>query len=415
MTHWSLRNTFLVVFLAAFSVRIALMFATGSYRVQEQDEVVRIAASLATQGTFADAYCEGCGPSAHSAPLYPLLLSTLFRLFGVGVAGTCAQEVFSCFLASLQYGLMVYVAALCGMSGISGFLAGLLGALLPINRWVQTKGTFEYALTGLLFVLLTLAILRNWRDRDFSPRRGAMLGLLWGIALLSSPQFILPLIVLLIYPYLAIPAARPRYWAFALTQIAVVIVCLAPWTIHNMSALGAPVWGRSNLGLEMNLSNNSGATALWQQNMANGQFARMHPLVNKGQLAHLREMGEIAYNKEQQNIAIHWIESHPGRFTILTAERIFYFWVSPLERRVQTIALATITLLGFLGLFYFARRGGFGWQYFLLLWIFFPATVYLFQQSGRTRYPIEWTSFLFAGYCLALVSRRLRSRAAEAA
>jgi hypothetical protein len=69
-----------------------------------------------------------------------------------------------------------------------------------------------------------------------------------------------------------------------------------------------------------------------------------------------------------------------------------------MKRIGQTIALAVITLLGFWGLVRYVRSGSFGRQYFSLLWFFFPLSAYLFQQSGRLRYPIEWTSFLFAAY-----------------
>jgi hypothetical protein len=161
------------VFFAAFALRIGLMLATRSYLRPEADEIIRIATSLARRGAFADAYCDDCGPTAHAAPLYPLLLSLVFRVFGVGMAGSLAQEVFSSLLASLQYALVPCVAEACGMSPSIGLLGGLLGALLPINRWVQTKGSFEYALAGLLCVIVTAVVIRTWCMRDFSWRRAA--------------------------------------------------------------------------------------------------------------------------------------------------------------------------------------------------------------------------------------------------
>ena len=113
---------------------------------------------------------------------HPLLLSLLFRLFRPSVSrGSFAQEVFSSLLASLQYALVPYVAEVCGAGRLTGWLGGIFsGALLPINRWVQTKGTSEYALAGLLCVIVTAAVIRTWQTRDFSARRGALLGLLWG-------------------------------------------------------------------------------------------------------------------------------------------------------------------------------------------------------------------------------------------
>ena len=405
VNRWSCARVCALVFLAAFAVRVGLMFATQSYLYPDSGEVLAIAKSLATHGAFADAYCNGCGPTAHSAPLYPLLLSLIFRLFGMGVAGNLAQEVFSSLLASLQYALVPYVAEICGMRRFTGLLGGLLGALLPINRWVQTKGNFEYALAGLLCVIVTMAVIRTWQKQDFSWRRGVLLGLLWGVTLLTAPQFALLMIVLLAYPYLTMPTARSRYWIFILAHLVVVTLCLAPWAIRNLNVLGSPIWGRSNVGLELNLSNNQEASAVWQENWDNGLFERLHPYISHAQRERLREVGEVAYNREQLSTALHWMASHPARFVRLTAQRVFYFWISPLKRIGQTIALAVITLLGFWGFFRYVRSGSFGWQYFSLLWFFFPLSTYLFQQSGRLRYPIEWSSFLFAGYWFVSVAK----------
>jgi hypothetical protein len=213
------------------------------------------------------------------------------------------------------------------------------------------------------------------------------------------------MIALLAYPYLAVPSVRKRYWIFVAANVAVVTLSLAPWTIRNLHALGSPIWSRSNLGLELNLSNNDGASAVWQDNWDSGQFARMHPFMNSAQSRRLREAGEVAYNREQLLAARQWITSHPARFAWLTVQRVYYFWIPAMRRSGQTIALAVVTLLGFLGFSNYARRGGCGWQYFLLVWLFFPLSAYLFQQSGRMRYPIEWISFLFAGCCLTSASR----------
>lgn len=406
MKTWSCRQICLFVFVLAFTVRVGLIMATRSYTDPERDEVVRIAESLSTNGTFAEAYCDGCGPTAHTAPLYPLLLSVIFRTFGLGVAGTFAMEVFSSLLASLQYALVPYVAAICGMPRLAGLLGGVLAALLPINRWVQTKGNFEYALAGLLCVVITATVIPTWRSRDFSARRGVMLGFLWGVTLLTAPQFVSLLVVILAYPYVTMPAARSRYWIFVGCHAVIIAVLLAPWTIRNFQVLGAPIWSRSNLGFELNLSNNEEASAIWQDNMDRGVFRRLHPFVSPEQLRRLKEIGEVAYNKERMMDARQWIVSHPVRFVWLTAQRVAYFWFPPLRRPSQTIALSIITALGLLGFFFYLWHRGVGWQYFTLLWAVFPIASYLFQQSSRMRYPIEWTSFLFAGFWLALVMEK---------
>jgi hypothetical protein len=44
-----------------------------------------IATSLADKGTYADAFGSGTGPSAHTAPLLPMILLLIIRVVGVGL------------------------------------------------------------------------------------------------------------------------------------------------------------------------------------------------------------------------------------------------------------------------------------------------------------------------------------------
>src|SRR5271166_4039693 len=83
------------VFSIAFCVRLAIIFGTKSYLQVEHTEIVRVATSLAEHGTLADAFGRQTGPTAHVAPMYPILLSLIFRVFGTGLAGEIAQEAFS--------------------------------------------------------------------------------------------------------------------------------------------------------------------------------------------------------------------------------------------------------------------------------------------------------------------------------
>ncbi len=395
------------VFGLGFAVRVALLLITRSYESVEFSEVVGIAIALATRGTFADAYGAGTGPTAHAAPLYPLLLSWIYRVFGIPPAGAVAQEVFSSLLSSLHYALLPAIAAACRLPLRVGAVAGLLAALFPVSRWVQTKGSFEYSLAALLVAVLSLAILKTWRDADFSRRRAVGVGLLSGITLLAAPQVIPLLVVLAAVGWPAGGSRRPgRYAAFVAVQFAAAAICLAPWAIRNARVLGSPVWGRSNLGLELNLSNNDEARAEWDDNMAAGLFHKFHPHASAGERVRLVAMGEIAYNREKAARARRWILDHPGRFAALTLHRVWHFWFPTEKRALQTLALAALTLGAWLGLgLLVARKQNPAAWFFLSLLIAFPAPAYFFQQSARMRHPIEWSFYLLGACVLCVVWR----------
>src|SRR5690242_11677659 len=81
-----------VVFALGLTVRLGLVLPHPPAYVSIH-EPVNIAMSLASRGAYADAYGEGTGPTAHAAPVHPLMLSVLFRAFGTGARGALAMSV----------------------------------------------------------------------------------------------------------------------------------------------------------------------------------------------------------------------------------------------------------------------------------------------------------------------------------
>src|SRR5579884_4488533 len=98
----------------------------------------------------------GVGPTAHCAPLHPLFLSLLFRIFGTGAQGQMAMAVAASVASALAFALLPAVAAECDLPQREGVLAGLAGSLLPVNFWNQTSGAFDapYAAAALTAMLI---------------------------------------------------------------------------------------------------------------------------------------------------------------------------------------------------------------------------------------------------------------------
>src|SRR5260370_37350616 len=51
-----------------------------------------------------------------------------------------------------------------------------------------------------------------------------------------------------------------------------------------------------------------------------------HPNSNADEARQVRELGEVAYNRDRLKRAVRWIASHPREFASLTALRIERFW-----------------------------------------------------------------------------------------
>jgi hypothetical protein len=388
----------------ALGIRVAIVFVTHTYLQIEHTEVVRVATSLAQQGTFANAYGPNSGPTAHVSPLYPILLSLIFRVLGTGVAGEIAQEILSCLLASLTYAALPALGAACGLDPAVGNLAGMLGALLPVNFWAETKGSFEAPLVALMLVLFCVLLARCWRSADFSPGSALVTGLVSGLGLLSSPSLAPGVITSLLVGYwLKGQTAATQYFRFVGIVIAASVLCLTPWTIRNYLVLGAPVWSRSGLGNELFISNNDVAAANWADNLDSGWFQRSHPYFSATERKKVRSMGELPYQRAKMTEATRWIITHPERFSRLTAERVFYFWFPEMKRRPQSILMAVFALGGFAGLAMMFRSGYRAAWLFLAVLAAYPFIYYFVESFARYRCPVDWMLiFLTAfGICSA--------------
>src|SRR6185437_12945239 len=115
-------------------------------------------------------------------------------------------------------------------------------------------------------------------------------------------------------------------------------------------------WTRSEFGLELQVSNNDLMTASGQRNFSMPAFEVIHPAGGGAEFVRAQRLGEVAYNLSKKQEAIAWISSHRQRFAVLTIERTTLFWFPEMQRKVQTICEAIISLLGFCGLVLAFRR-----------------------------------------------------------
>ena len=384
------------IFLLALATRIGLIVALGSYHNIERTEVVNVSIALMQKHGFVDAYGPGTGPTAHVAPVYPLLLSCIFRLFGTGTAGEIAQEIFSSAIASLTCALLPLFAIACGLSRSIGLWAGLCLALLPVNYWSETKGSFESALSALALMTICWYLVMVWRRRHFSFRQACAGGALAGVALLISPS-ILPVIVVALAAGIWLFREQLRaYVPYVCLFAAVTLLILMPWALRNKRVLGSLIFTRSNLGLELSISNSDFSHVDHEGNIADSRIQRLHPFLDANARAEWLRKGEVAFERDRKNQAIAWISSHPQRFLQLMAGRFLLFWFPHMIRTWQTILIRLEAAAGMIGFVLLWRTGHIAKWVFLSLWTSFPLVYYFVQAFARYRYPVDW-SFVFLG------------------
>jgi 4-amino-4-deoxy-L-arabinose transferase-like glycosyltransferase len=369
----------------------------------EWSETLNIASNLTDYGVFAGAYGKS-GPSAHSAPLYPLLLSVLYRVFETDQLGRVfIASIFSTVLASLVFALLPLLAKASRIPVRVGIMAGFFGAMLPVSHWIQTKGVFEYELSAVTVLIFTIVFTRCWTKQDFSQKWAIGSGVASGAMLLTIPPFAIPIVVLAIVGYyVAQSAARKQFIRFTVVQFCLAAALLLPWTVRNYIVMGSPIWARSNAGLELYLSNNDRASAFWDVNLINS----LHPRLIPSEEARVRQLGEVGYNREKMQQAETWIKNHPQRFVSLAVQRIFFFWFPKMTSVVQTLITAVITGLAFWGFGRFWKTRAVASRFFLTLGLAYALPLCIFQTSERLRAPIDWSFYFFTAYLVWTFLRR---------
>ena len=397
-----------VIFVLALGVRIALAWLTYGPNHVYDGEAERIAKTLATKGAFADPYAIPTGPTAHCGPFYPALLSILYMIFGTGAAGTLARVGLLILVNSISCAVLPAAAMALGLPLWCGVGAGLASALIPIHRTAETFNAWDepYAALGLMAVLILFVRWNALRER----RLGALVtyGALWGLLLyLAAPlaSVLAGLCLLGIFMSRGERSVWSEMRSWVVIAIAVGLVLL-PWTIRNRMELGGWVFARSSFGLMFQISNTEEAGLLGD--------SRLHPSYSVPEAERVRSMGEIAYNHELQQTAVHWIQTHRKEFAVLTLERFVTFWSGWWGNPETAVFYSLTTLLAAFGAWFMWKDGHRQVLFvFLPAWICYPTVYYIVAYSPRYQIAIWWTVVLAAAYGAGCLIQRMRSGASE--
>ncbi len=147
-----------LIFALTLTVHFTFYRLTGLDRTFEFNEMEKIARSLAENNVFANPYALPTGPTAHHAPIYPFLLSLIFRVFGYGPDAKFIQVIINITFVAAQMALLPYLGRIASLPLRVGVAAGLVAALVPSRVLKETR--FESCLSGLAAVLFVIVLLR---------------------------------------------------------------------------------------------------------------------------------------------------------------------------------------------------------------------------------------------------------------
>jgi hypothetical protein len=408
-TRWI--GTSIAVFVVAFALRLTLAILFPNFGVAAPGEMERVATSWATTGQLANPYLIPTGPTAHLAPLYPMLFGSILWIFGTGWGGQFAMTLLSCVLAALRCALMIPLALVLGLGFRIAFLAAALSTFYISAFNTELRGWWEAPLCALLLVVLVMLAVRFYNSPAFTVWTAIGLGLFGGLALLVSPSLLPTLVVFLVF--MGRPGWHmPKVFALWLTGLVLTAgLVLLPWTIRNARVLGSPIVFRSNLGLELSMAYDDRQ----RTSASDGDILSVHPSHNMAVSEEIARIGEVAFMKNRMRQATAWMESHPFATARLMAVHFWYFWFPPSENIIFRVILAGLTLFALAGLWTLYKVKPQSALLISLIWITFPLTYYVTYWSSRYRYPMEWTLVLCAAAFVGSLLGQLKPKAELAA
>ncbi len=404
-----------ILFLLAFALRWSYVTwkQVGPRAKQGAQEMERVAISWAEQGRLADAFADGSGDTAHVGPLYPMLLGSVYRMLGTDTYHRFIGRSYLGILATcLGIALIPTLAALLSFDRRAGLAAGIVLAVTPTFFWLEIVGDWEQSTTALVLIVLLMLFIRLHDSQWRSWLLVAMGGLSTGLATLFSPT-LAPAFVLII---VAESLSGGTHGLRRMIPRVAVLACIAaltmvPWTIRNYRALGGIVPTRSGFGMNLWLGNNPesiGRSSPWEQA---SKLSWDNPFTSRAELDRLLQVGELAYNREKGDQAVHWITLHPRRFAALTAHRFRLFWLPPADMWAPVTPLAGLrslllmaTALGaFAGALWLAVAGN-SYRWLLLSALIGPSLIYyIVHVNFRYRYPIWALSVLLCCQFLGML------------
>lgn len=399
----------LAIFLLSFSIRLAMLAYVGHIERRGAAEVDSIALALLHKHQFADPYAVPTGPTAHTTPFYPVLVAGVYAIFGTGYTGNLVRALLVIGAYSLLYALYVWLAPSFGFSEGAGLIAGFCSALLPVRRSAEVFLGWEEPYAAMALAAILLLTLRHWRAPTRTAASALAIGACWGMAFYVSFSLATVLAALVLLDL----AVRPS-WATLRDNVLIgvaAVVLMSPWVIRNCVQLHGRTLMRTTFGVNLWYANNDHARPSAELINTDPIARNTHPYTSVEEAMKVKQMGELAYDHQDLQMALAWIRAHPARFMNLTVRRFLYFWGGPPEHPYELVVTSLYTLLGLFGFFSMKRWVGvLQWQIWLAALLSFPFMYYFVQYTSRYRTPIDWMVALLAGQEVIILLKQFAVR-----
>jgi hypothetical protein len=430
----------IAVAILSVTVRVAAVFAVGSYRLDHVTyEHGEIARHLVEGRGFTVKWLGAEGPTSQQAPVYPVLVASFYWLFGVQTAASLlALQLFQSLLGGLlSVGIVLLGMQLLGSRSAAPWLGGIGVALYPtlIYSVAQVQ---VVSIVSLLLVAVLWSASRAMRSARWQDATGC--GVLSGLLVLSDPIMSLVVCVALLMIFAHCVAGRVRLCVAAVAAMALVV---SPWIVRNYRVHGEWVFVKSTFGYAFWQGNHERSfgtdkiplaptappggeatwgirsleRSLWHTRLIDTLYIDDAVLSNE-RIEELSRLSEPERSRVLAGEAMGYLRSHPGHYAQLCVQRLRYFLLfdetNPKSRvlvyRMSHLVLQALALAGL----WLSRRQ---WR---RLWPTYAAfaAVTLFHVltivSARFHLPLEPIEWIWSGCACGVLLETARRWIAQA-
>ncbi len=388
-----------LIVLFAFACRVAFVLHQGSLvprdvlaTVPFENEAGNIAQALAAGHGFCCVFRQPTGPTAWLAPVYPILLSCIFKMFGTFTAASFyAAALLNCVFSALACIPLYLVGKRVGGT-LCGALVGWIWALFPSGIILPFEWIWDTSLSAL--VAATLLWATTHMAESAKTRDASVYGILWGFSLMVNPALgsLLPFFL----GWIAFRQTRLGRWKpkpLLLALLLTATLCL-PWTVRNAVQFHKLIPLRSNFPFELWIGNNE----IYDQHSR-----EVNRITRYEQVHRYQELGESAFLAEKWQKTKTFLLEHPSLCLRLAGRRFVATWFgtqSPWTDFVHADSALvrflffwnTVTFLGvLLGIARLLRARSPYTLPLAIVPLVFPLVYYVTQTSLRLRHPCDPT------------------------
>ena len=353
-------------------------------------EAGRIARSLVQGKGISSPMFAETGPTAWMTPIYPFLLSLVFRVFGVftKASAICILSLNSLFSALTC--LPVFFMGRRTFGEKVAWRAAWTWAFFPYGVYFAADFIWPTVLTTLLLAVAFLSGLEL--ENSSRPRVWIRFGLLSGVAAMCDPIVITVLPPMGLWMCYRAHRRRANWPGLALGAALAFVVVVSPWFVRNYVVFHKVVPFRGNLGLEL-YSGNSADPSQWTK-------GNLQPSHSEKEWQEYVQMGEMDYMQHKRAQAMEFISSHKGLFLWVSLRRAVYMWTNfwsfdpdylreePFD--VPAIFLnTTMSVLALWGLWVGRRTAGAAMAPYAIALFCFPVVYYATHPEDYFRRPLD--------------------------